>query len=130
MKALPFPVDDTKASVVNLEEGSEVEFRVTAVNEAGAGAPSKVVGPHLVRDPVCMRVAYVTTALSLRVYRVNSFFLYFHLDYLKLSVKAKVLSFYLLNKVNIRKKTFKKKIFFYFFTFYHLQRSYLQFVFT
>ena len=53
-KAVAFPVEDTKVTVGNLEEGSEIEFRVVAVNEAGPSPPSKVVGPHSVRDPICM----------------------------------------------------------------------------
>ena len=55
VKATPFPImhPDTRATALNLETGFEYEFRVTAVNDAGPGLPSKLVGPHLVRDPVC-----------------------------------------------------------------------------
>ncbi|XP_069132543.1 twitchin-like isoform X11 [Argopecten irradians] len=47
-----FPVKDTQFSVMNLQEGQEVEFRVMAVNDGGAGKPSKATPPHLVRDQV------------------------------------------------------------------------------
>ena len=61
-KATPFPIEETRAIVSNLETGFEYEFRVTAVNEAGPGTPTKPLGPHLVRDPICM--LYVTSFLS------------------------------------------------------------------
>ena len=47
------PVSGTSFTVPNLTEGSEWEFRVVAVNDAGPGKPSKSTGPHKVRDPVC-----------------------------------------------------------------------------
>ena len=48
------PVDSLTFTVPNLAEGSEWEFRVVAVNEAGPGKPSKSTGPHKVRDQVGM----------------------------------------------------------------------------
>ena len=47
------PVSGNTFTVPNLTEGSEWEFRVVAVNDAGPGKPSKTTGPHKVRDPVC-----------------------------------------------------------------------------
>jgi len=47
------PISGTSFTVPNLAENSEWEFRVTAVNDAGLGKPSKSTGPHKVRDPVC-----------------------------------------------------------------------------
>ena len=47
------PVNGTSFTVPNLVEGSEWEFRVAAVNDAGPGKYSKSTGPHKVRDPVC-----------------------------------------------------------------------------
>ena len=47
------PAKGTSFTVPNLPEGSEWEFRVVAVNDAGPGKPSKSTGPHVVRDPVC-----------------------------------------------------------------------------
>jgi len=47
------PVKDTHFKVANLIEGSDVEFRVAAVNDAGLGKPSKSTGSHRVRDPIC-----------------------------------------------------------------------------
>ncbi|KAK2158172.1 hypothetical protein LSH36_175g03003 [Paralvinella palmiformis] len=46
------PVKDTHFKVANLIEGSDVEFRVAAVNDAGLGKPSKSTGSHRVRDPI------------------------------------------------------------------------------
>ena len=45
--------DKTSFTVPNLIEDSEWEFRVTAINDAGPGKPSKSTGPHRVRDQVC-----------------------------------------------------------------------------
>ena len=47
------PVGGTSFTVPNLAENSEYEFRVTAINDAGPGKPSKSTGPHKVRDPIC-----------------------------------------------------------------------------
>ncbi|XP_052825204.1 twitchin isoform X2 [Octopus bimaculoides] len=52
VKACVFPTPDTNFTVLNLTEGQDVEFRVSAVNDAGPGKPSKTTPPHLVRDPV------------------------------------------------------------------------------
>jgi len=46
------PVSGTSFTVPNLAENSEWDFRVTAVNDAGPGKPSKSTGPHKVRDPI------------------------------------------------------------------------------
>ncbi|ESO03551.1 hypothetical protein HELRODRAFT_191869 [Helobdella robusta] len=46
------PTAGTTFTVPNLTEGSEWEFRVVAVNDAGPGKPSKSTGPHRVRDQV------------------------------------------------------------------------------
>ncbi|KAL8565325.1 hypothetical protein ACOMHN_029021 [Nucella lapillus] len=46
-----YPITDTHYNVLNLKEGSEVEFRVRAVNDGGAGEPSKHI-PHTVKDQV------------------------------------------------------------------------------
>ena len=47
------PISGTTFTVPNLIEGSEFEFRVVAINDAGPGKPSKSTGPHKVRDPIC-----------------------------------------------------------------------------
>ena len=47
------PISGTTFTVPNLVEGSEFEFRVVAINDAGPGKPSKSTGPHKVRDPIC-----------------------------------------------------------------------------
>jgi len=47
------PVNALTFTVPNLIEGSDLEFRVVAINDAGLGKPSKSTGPHRVRDPVC-----------------------------------------------------------------------------
>ena len=52
-KATSFPVPDCGYTVLNLPEGAEMEFRVTAVNDGGPGKPSKPTKPHIVRDPIC-----------------------------------------------------------------------------
>ncbi|XP_055900297.1 twitchin-like isoform X6 [Biomphalaria glabrata] len=51
-KASVFPVPETTYTVLKLTEGSEVEFRVMAVNDGGPGKPSKTTPKHIVRDPV------------------------------------------------------------------------------
>ena len=38
---------------MKLKEGTEVEFRVMAINDGGAGKPSKATPKHTVRDPIC-----------------------------------------------------------------------------
>lgn len=48
-----FPVNDTKLTVMNLNEGQVLEFRVVAVNDSGPGKPSKPTKPHTVKDPIC-----------------------------------------------------------------------------
>ncbi|XP_059156398.1 twitchin-like isoform X4 [Physella acuta] len=51
-KACVFPIPETSFSVLKLNEGSEYEFRVTAVNDGGPGKPSKATPKHVVRDPI------------------------------------------------------------------------------
>ncbi|CAH8497134.1 unnamed protein product [Schistosoma turkestanicum] len=51
-KATGSLVPGTEATVTGIEEGQTYEFRVSAVNDAGPGKPSKATAPHLVRDPV------------------------------------------------------------------------------
>ena len=53
------PVDDTTFKVPKLTEGMEYEFRVSAVNDAGPGKPSKATQPHKVRDPICKCLIYM-----------------------------------------------------------------------
>ena len=53
VKASIYPVPETNFTVLNLVEGTQVEFRVSAINEAGPGKPSKTTPPHTVRDPIC-----------------------------------------------------------------------------
>lgn len=48
-----FPVKDTNFTVMGLQEGTVVEFRVAAVNDGGPGKFSKATPPHQVRDQVC-----------------------------------------------------------------------------
>lgn len=47
-------VEETMFQVEDLNEGGEYEFRVKAVNEAGASRPSATVGPIVVKDQTCM----------------------------------------------------------------------------
>lgn len=48
-----FPVKDTNFTVMGLQEGTVVEFRVAAVNDGGPGKFSKATPPHQVMDQVC-----------------------------------------------------------------------------
>lgn len=52
-----FPVKDTNFTVMGLQEGTVVEFRVAAVNDGGPGKFSKATPPHQVRDQVCKQMA-------------------------------------------------------------------------
>ncbi|KAL8579176.1 hypothetical protein ACOMHN_010760 [Nucella lapillus] len=51
-KASVYPVPEKTFTVLNLKEGSIVEFRVSAVNDGGPGKPSKTTPPHTVRDQI------------------------------------------------------------------------------
>jgi len=63
------PISGTTFTVPNLVEGSEFEFRVVAINDAGPGKPSKSTGPHKVRDPICKLHSELSSLLSLhRIY--------------------------------------------------------------
>lgn len=46
-------VEETTFIVEDLKEGGEYEFRVKAVNEAGAGRPSVTAGPVVIKDQTC-----------------------------------------------------------------------------
>jgi ribosomal protein S30 len=48
-KAIEVPADQLKASVPDLKEKEEYEFRVRAVNKAGPGEPSDATKPVLVK---------------------------------------------------------------------------------
>lgn len=52
-----FPVKDTNFTVMGLQEGTVVEFRVAAVNDGGPGKFSKATPPHQVRDQVCKQIS-------------------------------------------------------------------------
>lgn len=47
-------VEKTTFKIEDLNEGGEYEFRVKAVNEAGASRPSSTAGPVTVKDQKCM----------------------------------------------------------------------------
>ncbi len=55
-KVNSFPVTECGYTVPNLTEGTEMEFRVVAVNDGGPGKPSKPTHPHVVRDPICKHI--------------------------------------------------------------------------
>ena len=44
------PISNTEAKLTGLNEGEELEFRVSAVNEAGPGKPSDGLGPLKIKD--------------------------------------------------------------------------------
>lgn len=47
-------VEETMFIVEELKDGGEYEFRVKAVNEAGASRPSATAGPIVIKDQTCM----------------------------------------------------------------------------
>ena len=47
-----FPVSDCGYTVSGLPEGSEMEFRVIAVNQAGDGEPSGSTGPIRIKEKI------------------------------------------------------------------------------
>ncbi|VEL23660.1 unnamed protein product [Protopolystoma xenopodis] len=50
-KATASLVPGTTVSITGLEEGSDYEFRVMGVNDAGLGDPSKTTPPQTIKDP-------------------------------------------------------------------------------
>lgn len=48
-----YTIYDTRLKVTGLLEGSEYQFRVTAVNAAGQSQPSDATPYILCRDPTC-----------------------------------------------------------------------------
>lgn len=51
-KANDFPVPDNTFTISNLAENSEYEFRIAAVNAAGAGEPSLACAPIKIKEKV------------------------------------------------------------------------------
>lgn len=49
-----YTIYDTRLKITGLLEGSEYQFRVTAVNAAGDSQPSDSTPYILCRDPTCM----------------------------------------------------------------------------
>lgn len=47
-------IDTTSFKIEDLHEGAEYEFRVKAVNEAGASRPSSTAGPIIVKEQTSM----------------------------------------------------------------------------
>lgn len=47
-------IEETTFNIEDLNEGGEYEFRVKAVNEAGASKPSSTAGPVIVKAQKCM----------------------------------------------------------------------------
>lgn len=46
-------VTNPSAHLTGLEPGETYEFRVSAVNDAGPGRPSRATAPHVMKDPSC-----------------------------------------------------------------------------
>ena len=67
-KAIEVPADQLKASVPDLKEKEEYEFRVRAVNKAGPGEPSDATKPILVKTrflkPRIIRDKLITTTIK------------------------------------------------------------------
>ncbi len=53
-----YPVKLPEYTCSNVAEGSTYEFRVKAVNDAGAGLPSKPSVPQKAQTPICMLILY------------------------------------------------------------------------
>lgn len=65
-------IDTTTFKVEDLHEGAEYEFRVKAVNEAGASRPSSTAGPIIVKDQTSVlntpRFIHCVARLDLKCY--------------------------------------------------------------
>lgn len=83
-----FPVKDTNFTVMGLQEGTVVEFRVAAVNDGGPGKFSKATPPHQVRDQVCKQMA--DTIYSILIVR----YVYQKPFFLKLKMYKPIMSSY------------------------------------
>lgn len=53
-----YTIYDTRLKVTGLLEGSEYQFRVTAVNAAGQSQPSDATAYILCRDPTCKKPTF------------------------------------------------------------------------
>lgn len=82
-----FPVKDTNFTVMGLQEGTVVEFRVAAVNDGGPGKFSKATPPHQVRDQVCK---YLTDTIYSSLIILNIFLKLFF----RLKVDKSIMSCY------------------------------------
>lgn len=51
-----YTIYDTRLKITGLLEGSEYQFRVTAVNKAGDSQPSDASAYILCKDPTCERL--------------------------------------------------------------------------
>ncbi len=51
MHHFQYPVKDTNFQATELYEDTEYEFRVSAENKVGTGAPSEPSRPFIARDP-------------------------------------------------------------------------------
>lgn len=53
-----YTIYDTRLKITGLLEGSEYQFRVTAVNTAGDSQPSDASPYILCKDPTCKRIVF------------------------------------------------------------------------
>lgn len=59
-----YTIYDTRLKVTGLLEGSEYQFRVTAVNTAGQSQPSDATPYILCRDPTCKTSTHLSTVVG------------------------------------------------------------------